>query len=424
MNYAMMCVCDALKNAYIEDVHITYSYTVTMFSREININISFFKRGIIMKKCISLLLLFTVFHNVAFAQTIGNQTPVSVEVASKQDMIEILPTLGTVTQKRKVSITSKVSGVQVKQVNVEVGDMVKKEDVLCVLDDTRHVIKRDQKKSDVVQAEIALKQAALNLEVKRREFESAVKTKEKNEELFKVGSLSPDQMEKAKVAFLKKETELLLGEESVKQAKLNVEKAKTALKVAELDLEACTIKTPMSGVVAQRTAEKDETIGSGALFIVLDIATVYVAVEVSEKDIARVTVGINARVSVDAYPNDIFEGVVALISPTADAKSRTFPVRLSVTNKEMTLKPGLFARAELIVQKKKDVLVVPEHAIVMRDGKEIIFVANDGVAIARTIQTGIRSEAKVEIISGIALGDTIIVRGQEEIQDLSPIVIE
>ena len=124
----------------------------------------------------------------------------------------------------------------------------------------------------------------------------------------------------------------------------------------------------------------------------------------------------------DAFPDISFSGKVHLIGPTVDTDSRTVKVSIEIPNSKMLLRPGMFARVEVILDSQKDVVAVPSGAILRtKDGRKLVFVIIDEVAFLREVQAGKSNNDWVEIIQGIKNGEKVVVEGQERLSDLAPV---
>ena len=150
--------------------------------------------------------------------------------------------------------------------------------------------------------------------------------------------------------------------------------------------------------------------------VVLD--PVEVEFSVSERDSARVAVGLEVAVRVSPYPGETFTGLVSVISPTIDSKTRTLRVKARLENADGRLRPGLFAEADLGISRREGVIIVPEEAVLLRAKGELVYVATaENRAQRRFVETGTRRNRKVEIVSGLNPGEEVIVRGHAALAD-------
>jgi membrane fusion protein, multidrug efflux system len=153
---------------------------------------------------------------------------------------------------------------------------------------------------------------------------------------------------------------------------------------------------------------------------------------VAERFVSRMKEGLKAELTLDAWPGVSFSAVVSEVSPVLDTTSRTLEVRLAVPGRDTRLKAGMFAKIRIITEAKQNIVKIPASAIVRRFGKNYLFVvkedaANPGVFVAerRDIEQGILVDNKLEVLSGLAEGEEVIIRGQTLLEDGSRVnVIE
>ncbi len=175
------------------------------------------------------------------------------------------------------------------------------------------------------------------------------------------------------------------------------------------------VPAPISGTITEKHAIVGELSDpSKSLFTVVDLSSIWVVVDIYEKDLAKVRTGQRATVTVDAYPDVKLTGHVTYIADVLDAATRTLKVRVEVPNPGRMLKPEMFARVELAPSASAVMtLAVPEDAIQEIDGKKVIFVADDRGEVFRpeTVETGRSSGGLVEIISGLREGQRYAGKG-------------
>jgi membrane fusion protein (multidrug efflux system) len=142
---------------------------------------------------------------------------------------------------------------------------------------------------------------------------------------------------------------------------------------------------------------------------------------VPERYARFVAIGQTVDVVADALPEKGFTGEIAVIDTRVDPATRALGVRAMVDNRGHRLKPGQFVRAAVRVNARPDAIVVPEQAIVPRGDRLLVFRVIDGKAVETTVKIGLREFGRAEIVDGLAADDTIIVAGQQKVQDGSPV---
>ena len=154
---------------------------------------------------------------------------------------------------------------------------------------------------------------------------------------------------------------------------------------------------------------------------VINMDQVKVVVNVVEEELGKIKKGQEANVKVDAYPDKTFSGKVSLISPVVNQLTRTASVEVTVPNPNHLLKPGMFAQAEISLGNMEELILIPAHTILQEGGKKKVFVVMDGKAVTRDVETGISQRDWVEIKSGLAENDSLIVSGQYMVKANEPV---
>jgi len=300
---------------------------------------------------------------------------VKVIEAKRGDMQNSLSVTGTFYPWQEAKIESKVAG-KIEKFLVKEGDEVEKGKPLVQLEKKERLI--------------ALAQAEAS-------FENAEGDWKRMKELYAKRAISQQQYDKVRSGY--------------KMAKANLD-------MAQAQLDNCDIRAPFSGVIVQKFRNEGEMVAqpmgmpsTPPLVVLMDISRVKVEVDIPEKRIGEVKVGQSAYVTVDGYPDKIFEGRVINVVPFVDPVSRTFKVKIEVPNEGKLLKSGMFARVKMVTKKHQNVLVVPLKAILKRGQEEVVFVVEDSLAHLRRVKTGLSDEGKIEILSGINEGDRVIIEG-------------
>lgn len=170
-------------------------------------------------------------------------------------------------------------------------------------------------------------------------------------------------------------------------------------------------RSPVSGIVTEKKALQGMRFMPGeALYQVADLSAVWVVADVFEQDIGQVKPGAKAKVHINAYPDKIFDGTITYVYPTLKAETRTVSVRVEMPNPSQLLKPAMFARIELPVGGKGEVLTVPTSAIIDSGTRRIVLVqAKEGRFEPREVKLGRRSDNFVEVLEGIRNGEPVVV---------------
>ncbi len=342
---------------------------------------------------------------------------VKVQKVKKTDLIQKVNATGEVKPKKYVDLSADVSG-RIIRIGVKEGDFVKKGQFLLKIDSTYNEWEMKRAKANLENLQVQAKLQKLNLKVKKRDFErykSLWKDKLISEELFENKKFEYENASHTYESFLRR-----------------IDEAKASLKSAEEKIKKSIISSPIDGIVSSLKVEEGEVAIIGTmnnpgtvLMTIADLSVMEVEVEVDETDIVNVSVGQEAEVSVDAFPDIKIKGKVSEVGSSALQKSglqqssneaRTFKTVITLIDPPKRIKPGLSASADIIVAKVKDALTVPISSIVIREvkegkkkvEKEGVFVYKNGIAKFVPIEKGITGDMDIEIKKGLSLNDTII----------------
>lgn len=213
----------------------------------------------------------------------------------------------------------------------------------------------------------------------------------------------------------------LLRKEDIRQAQAAVSQAKAAVALSEQQLSYSFVKSPISGVLSSRTTEPGQVVAPGqALAEVVNLGSVYFKGDVSEKGFAGVRRGQNVRVRIDAIPGAGFEGKLVEIYPSGSTASRNFPVRISIRDSGAGVRPGMFARGEIVTGVARNVLLVPKDAIDDRKGTQSVFTTNPDRTVTRHIVSVIRENrnyVQIQMPSDLSPGDVVVTQGRQNLGD-------
>jgi len=148
---------------------------------------------------------------------------------------------------------------------------------------------------------------------------------------------------------------------------------------------------------------------------IVNMDQVKVVVNVIERDFSKIKLNQKALVSVGAYPDETFAGKTSLISPTINPMTRTASVEITIPNRNHRLKPGMFAKVDIIVREKADAILIPTYAVLEQSDVNRVFILANGKAASREIQLGADQGESVEVLSGVDIGDSLVVAGHHRI---------
>ena len=327
----------------------------------------------------------------------GGSIQVETMVVSRQDIVPSLAFSANLEPLWLADISPKVSG-RLERLYVDEGDVVAEGEILAQMDSAEVA-------SQVHQAEGSLYAARAN-------HENAAIEYERNAKLYEQGAISQRSRDNSR--FQRDNT---AGSVSSAQGGLNVLYDR---------LSSTTIRSPRSGVVTRRYLQEGYYVNSGTPIVsVADVSELLAIADVGEGYIAEVYQGANVSVRVTAYGERVFTGKVTRVSPMAQLPARTFKVEITVPNIENQLRAGMFASLSIEGKTRKDALVIPQSALVMREDQKTVYVVDENNVIQqKLLDIGSINDGWVEVLSGLAEGERIVVAGQNRLRQGSRVSYE
>lgn len=305
--------------------------------------------------------------------------PVQVDTPSRGEMLSVYAGTAPLQADQEATVVAKVSG-EVRELLVEEGDVVKAGQVLARLDGDR--------------LRFELQQTEVNLRKLDREYQRTV-------ELF---------------------SRKLVASAAVDNARSEMEWLKAARDLAQLNLGYTEIRAPIAGVVSARHIKVGNTINvNDRTFQITDLDPLIAEVHVPEREFAKLRPEQAATIGVDALAGTNFVGSVQRISPTLDPATGTFKVTIEVRDPRRELKPGMFARVGIVLERRSAALRIPRGAIVEAEGSPTVFVAKGDKAEQRSIKTGLTNAGLIEVVDGLTGDERIVVVGQNGLKSGSAI---
>jgi membrane fusion protein, multidrug efflux system len=210
----------------------------------------------------------------------------------------------------------------------------------------------------------------------------------------------------------------LLSREDYEQQKFTLEEAKIRRDRANLALDHAFVRSPVAGVIAERTVKLGDRISSNnRLYGLVDLKSLIAQVHVPGRDMRYISKGQLAQVTTDFLPGETFAGHVERISPVVDPGSGTFKVTLELADASNRLRPGMFITAHIVTATHETAVLVPKKAIVYDDGFPHVFVVSDSTAKRVRLDIGFEDSNNLEVLDGMKQGDRIVVVGQNGLKD-------
>jgi len=361
--------------------------------------------------------------------------PSKLATVEKGDIARSVVATGKIQPLFKVEVKSKASGI-VKKLYMDYGERVKAGQLLCELDKEELQARVREAKATLQATQAAQESAKAALERNQVEAEGPdvpfmKKNMDRAQQLYKdelVAKSAVEDAEKLYQMALNRQTSALrsvaLARAELSRSGAQVAQAQAALDRADTDLLNSTIVSPMDGLILSRDVQVGDAVssilvnGSQATLIMTlgDVSEVYVLGKVDEADIGKVFLDQAARIVVESFKDKKFNGKVTKISPLGKEKDNvtTFEVRVSILNPGGELKSNMSANAEIILEEKKGVLLIPESAVIYdKDRKASIEIPDPKAEKGRAkkdVKLGISNGVKTELVSGLTEGQKVVLQ--------------
>ncbi|MDA8168923.1 MAG: efflux RND transporter periplasmic adaptor subunit [Nitrospiraceae bacterium] len=315
--------------------------------------------------------------------------PVVLDRVSVMEINDVIGAGGQTCQLEKVTMSARLDQV-VLSVNVKIGDRIREKQPLAVFD--RRLIKAtaDQCRDNVTRTKTSL-------EYSRLAYQRLVN-------LYRQSLIPKVEIEKA--------------DAKVKESEYEYSTAVREFEKARQDMDLTVVKSPVAGIVLERSINPGEIPRLGApLFTLGVIDDIYIMARVPENRIAYTQLNQKVEVVFDAFPNEVFKGEITKMDPNTDPKTRTFVAFVKIPNHQMRLTPGLtgFVR----IRNYKKALAAPTVSIINPVGESatVFVVGPDSTAHIRAVKTGVSSDGLTEIVEGLKEGDRVVTAGLEFLKD-------
>ena len=354
---------------------------------------------------------------------------------------------------QQVSVFAKVNG-YIKRLGADLGDFVKEGQLLVEVDAPELNAALEGARAAVSQAESSLKVSESNLAsaqaavinqqanlvkaqaVARNDMRNADRYEDLHTRGF-IAAMDRDNVktnaESSQAALKAAEAQLDVSKVQVETArsqvalaKSNVDGALASMKIAQSNLDNTRVAAPFAGYISQRNLYPGAAVNSQAagtsnssigILVLQDLKVVKVQVEVQERDISRVKIGSVAKVFVDAYPGRVFNAKATRIVHALDPRTRTLGVEMEIANPDGALKPGMYARVELVIDHHPKAVLIENEAIRNEGDTAVVFTVDKGVVSRRVITAGVTQGTLVEVVKGLSGAEQVIVEGKELVRD-------
>ena len=321
------------------------------------------------------------------------ETPVSVrELKPSSSISQLYPTSGTAISMFNVDLNSEMSGLYKLQTNPRTGksfklnDPVKKGELIIRLEDKEY------------ENNIQIESRALQLEINEQE-------QVKQRELLSLGGSTETQIRNTEVQIIN---------------------ARYALANANLSLEKMNVIAPFDGVIVSLPHyTPDVKVASNQPMVsIMNYSNLLVEVNFPESTIGYIQVNQPVYITHSiSLPFDTLQGVISELSPAVSSETRTYKGKILISNSELKLRPGMFVKADVVLDHADDVIVIPKNVLLNQRNRKFVYVVERNLAVTRTILTGIEDEDNVEVIDGLYENDNLIIRGFETLRENSRVKV-
>ena len=425
------------------------------------------KKKIFIALAVVIVLGAIAFANFRFKKVDGVE--VNTEAIEKRNLQSIVSASGKIQPKRSVNISADTMG-KVTSLSVNEGDTVTKGQFLLEIDPRNLRTRVESGEASLQASSSQLQQMRLAIESARVSLKAAQDNYRRQQELWKGGLTTREALERSENDLRTQEANLRSQEQNLKTQELRITQERASLSSARYDLSRVRLESPINGIVTRRNIEEGETAVTGTmnnpgtvLLTIADMSILEAEVEVDETDIPTVAIGQKAKVTIDAIPGKTFEAKVTEIgnSPiqaagaAAAAQATNFKVVLTLDGEVPNVRPGFTCTAEITTATRESAISVPIQATTVREvvvdekgelvrdpvtpgqgrrsstastaelkpgqeRKEIegVFLVKDGKAQFTPVTTGIPGEKYFEVLSGLNVGDQVIIGPFSSVREL------
>jgi membrane fusion protein (multidrug efflux system) len=319
---------------------------------------------------------------VADEDAIQAATPVPVEVAQpyRANIYATYAATATIASDSDAPVVARVAG-EIVELLVEEGETVEEGQVLARLDGER--------------LRLEMLAARANLVKARKELE-------RNTDLHARGLISASTFD---------------------NLQYDLEALEAAYELRKLNYEYSKIRAPIAGVVASREIKPGQHLAvNDVAFRITDTSELVAYLQIPQAELPKFSAGDTARIEVAATPGISFPATIARISPTIDTRNGTFRATAIIDNSAGDLAPGMFGRFTISYEQHADALVIPAEALIDEDDESTVYVVNEDEVVRRSVETGIQSDGKIEILAGLSEDDVVVVVGHSGLRDGSKVL--
>ena len=345
---------------------------------------------------------------------------VDVIAAVEKPIEKIVTVTGTLAAEQEIVLGLKVAG-RISELPLDLGSTVQKGDVIARVDTTDFELRVRQSEASLQQArvrlglppngtseDVDLEKTAFVREA-RAQMDSARARLDRATQLLEKGLLAKADLDTVSGAYKVTEAQYADALDEGKNRQGVLAQRRSELEIARQQLKDAVLEAPLAGAVRQRHANIGQYLAAGAPVVTLvQMNPLRLRTEVPERDALDIRIGMLVRVTVEGAAGSS-QGKVARLSPAIDEASRTLLVETEVSNASNLLRPGAFARAEIVASSSQRALMLPSTSVVTFAGIDRVFTVQDGQASEKRVRTGRHTAAGVEILEGVSPGELVVV---------------
>lgn len=347
--------------------------------------------------------------------------PVELAQARRDRITHQLSSTSNLRPLREVEVKAQTEGI-VRSLLVEEGDLVRQGQLLGRLDDRSLRIQLELTREKLAQAKLQLEKARIRREKAKVQIANTENERQRLQEAYEEQLISEREYDQVRYQLDELGHDERVSASETRELFHRVQELEAEIRKSELEISHTRITAPFGGRITERAMELGKSIRStDKLFKLGAFSPLYADVFLSEREARRVRPGQTASVRLGA--DEAVEGVgrVVRVSPVVDTSSGTVKVTVELTPATGGFMPGGFVRVAIQTDVRPDAILVPKRAVLERDGKTFVFLADNGVARRVSVRLGYEEDGNIEILQGISAGDRVVVAGQGALEDGSEI---
>ncbi|WP_106829755.1 efflux RND transporter periplasmic adaptor subunit [Parabacteroides pacaensis] len=319
-------------------------------------------------------------------------SPVSVIELKKGSISKLINTTGTALATYEVTLNSEMSGSYKLQNNprtgkpFKLGDLVKQGELIIRLDDKEY------------ENGIAIDAKKLSLEISEQE-------QVKQKALYEKGGVTLSEMRNTEV---------------------KVTNAKYDYETGLLNLEKMNVKAPFDGVIVDlpHYTPNVQVEQNKPMVGIMDYKQLYMEINLPESSIGYVKPQQPVFITHYTLPHDTLRGVISELSPAISTETRTFKGKIMIQNNKLMIRPGMFVKADIVVEKADSSIIIPKEVVQSSRNRKFVYIVEKNTAIYREIKTGLEDEDNMEVVSGLNVNDNLVIRGYETLRENSKVKVQ